>query len=91
MSFDRKSPSQDPTANRRIQWWVFLAALVWGLMIGLGAFLRDPLRGLFVFLVVLGLAGLWSLLLLHFERKRQASIREQGEADEQDGRAVPRI
>jgi hypothetical protein len=59
-----------PGANRRIAWWILLAALVWGLMIGVGAFLQDWRRGAIVFAVVIILAGLWAALQLAFERRK---------------------
>jgi hypothetical protein len=59
-----------PGANRRIAWWILLAALAWGLLIGVGALLQDWRRGLIVFAVVLVLTGLWAALQLAFERRR---------------------
>lgn len=58
-----------PGANRRTAWWILLAALAWGLMIGVGAFLQDWRRGAIVFAVVLVLAGLWAALQLAFQRR----------------------
>jgi hypothetical protein len=59
----------NPGANRRIAWWILLAALVWGLLIGVGAFLQDWRRGAIVFAVVIVLAGLWAMLQLAFQRR----------------------
>ena len=61
-----------PGANRRIAWWILLAALAWGLMIGVGAFLQDWRRGAIVVAVVIVLAGLWAALQLRFERRRNS-------------------
>lgn len=58
-----------PGANRRIAWWILLAALVWGLMIGVGAFLQDWRRGAIVFAVVLLLISLWAALQVAFQRR----------------------
>ncbi len=57
-------------SNRLLLWLVFFGALAWGLLIGVGAFLQDPLRGLIVFGVVLLLTGLWALALLKFQRRK---------------------
>lgn len=67
-----KHEESSPGANRRIAWWILLAALVWGLMIGVGAFLQDWRRGAIVFAVVIVLAGLWAALQLAFERRRKS-------------------
>ncbi len=67
-----KVPDPDHAANRRLMWGIYLAALAWGLMIGLGALLHDTTRGLIVFGVVLALTGIWALLLLRWERKRNS-------------------
>ena len=63
-------PAEDETRNnRRILWMVFFGALVWGLMIGVGALLQNIYRGAIVFSVVLVLFGLWALVLLSFQRR----------------------
>lgn len=72
---DEKPPGSEQfesekQAGRRIAWWLLLAALVWGLTIGVGAFLQDYRRGLIVFAVVLVLAGVWAALQLHFQRRQ---------------------
>jgi Flp pilus assembly protein TadB len=72
MSKPQQHEESTPGANRRIAWWILLAALVWGLMIGVGAFLQDWRRGVIVFAVVLVLAGLWAALQLAFERRRNS-------------------
>ncbi|MCA9270054.1 MAG: hypothetical protein KDA41_16345 [Planctomycetales bacterium] len=59
-------------ANGRIMWGIFAAAIAWGLMIGVGAFLQQAARGAVVFAVVLTLAGLWAGLLFYFQRRRNA-------------------
>ena len=66
-----KPVDENPADNRRILWLVFFGALVWGLLIGLGAFLQDPMRGVIVFCVVLMLCGLWALALFHFQRRNR--------------------
>ena len=58
--------------NRRLLWLVFFGALIWGLMIGIGAMLQNVLRGAIVFAIVLVLCGLWALVLLRFERQKNS-------------------
>ena len=67
-------PIHDPAekrTNRRLLWLVLVAAMAWGLMLSVGAFLQDSVRGAIVFSVVLVFMGLWALALLRFERRRR--------------------
>ena len=64
-----KPLDEEKRDNRRILWMVFFGALVWGLMIGVGAMIQNVLRGAVVFAVVLLLCGLWALVLLRFQRR----------------------
>ena len=58
--------------KRRLLWAVLIGALIWGMVIGVGAFLQDPLRGAIVFCVVLVVIGLWTLALLRYQRRGNA-------------------
>ena len=64
-----KPIDEDSRDNRRLLWLVYFGALVWGLLIGVGAMLQNLMRGAVVFGVVLFLCGLWALVLLRFKRR----------------------
>ena len=48
-----------------------LLMTAFALIIGVGAFLQDAMRGVIVFCVVFLFAGLWALALLRFQRRQR--------------------
>jgi hypothetical protein len=52
-------------------WALLAAALAWGLILGVGALLKDVLRGIIVLGFVVLFALAWAWLLVRFARRRR--------------------
>jgi hypothetical protein len=62
-------PSKPASANQRILWGLLAAALAWGVILAVGALLKDTRRGLIALGFVALFALFWTWLLLRFSRR----------------------
>lgn len=62
--------SADSQRNQNLLWTILTGAVLWGLLLGLGAYLQEPSRGLVVLITLAIFASFWSGLLLLYQWRR---------------------